>query len=652
MEPSPPFYLSLAGSPEPARTSRLAFAFPVVESPEDFLPLEDAEEAAAELVENLQVRTPDQGLRAVVCGETTLAALSVTLGSAALDVPHELRDAWQSAIWINGLWPSSFSLLSCSEAAACPGQAAECSQDSASKESVEDYICAPEEVQVREALALLDGQGAVRPWTAQADPRTPAGVARRASKRPRESSQPPVGGPSGSAAPNDPPHPCPFSSDRLSGSAARRALPIERLGSSPRGRDAALASACAGGTALEKALAEAAPLQEPGEGSSPGQSRGAARLAADGGALFQAEGTTASSFDLPRTASSSDLNRAASLPRRLRTTARRRRRPWRCVSAPPDLFAEGSGAATTQPAPDVLPASVETEPELGAAAGRLLPEPSEARRRDREFETASIVAPARIQRAKTPTDRVPRPFRAAWSAGPLVLAPSGDGQARPCRLLAGLTFLVTCVRDASWRAAVEKESQRVTTPGGRDLLWKPGSPELPRPLLRKVVDGAQSVGMGAELAARSPAARAVFERASDVLGYDVLELCTRGPAERLNSTTYSQPAIYTCSLAGLAAMEEEPSGRAALAEVDAVAGLSLGEYTALTYAEAWSFETGLRLVAARGEAMQAASERAPTGMLSVVGLDRAGVEKLAEEANELISDPGQHVALANLLCPG
>lgn len=504
----------------------------------------------------------------------------------------QLRDAWQSAIWINGLWPSSFSLLSCSEAAACPGQAAECSQDSASKESVEvrrqrariasatsvrtprhasparlalqDYICAPEEVRVREALALLDGQGAVRPWTAQADPRTPAGVARRASKRPRESSQPPVGGPSGSAAPNDPPHPCPFSSERLSGSAARRALPIERPGSSPRGRDAALASACAGGTALEKALAEAAPLQEPGEGPSPGQSRGAARVAADGGALFQAEGTTASSFDLPRTASSSDLNRAASLPRRLRTTARRRRRPWRCVSAPPDLFAEGSGAATTQPAPDVLPASVETEPELGAAAGRLLPEPSEARRRDREFETASIVAPARIQRAKTPTDRVPRPFRAACSAGPLVLAPSGDGQARPCRLLAGLTFLVTCVRDASWRAAVEKEvrahggrllqalpsplrgprgrgkggaarrgcwaaalgapstivlaprlartlkaafavlagvpiarlswltrclqSQRVTTPGGRDLLWKPGSPELPRPLLRKVVD--------------------------------------------------------------------------------------------------------------------------------------------------------------------
>jgi [acyl-carrier-protein] S-malonyltransferase len=157
--------------------------------------------------------------------------------------------------------------------------------------------------------------------------------------------------------------------------------------------------------------------------------------------------------------------------------------------------------------------------------------------------------------------------------------------------------------------------------------------------------GAQSVGMGAALAEALPAAKELFARASGILGYDLLALCANGPAEQLDATEYSQPALFVCSLAAVEKIRlEQP---ALLDEATIAAGLSLGEYTALVFAGAMDFETGLRLVHERGRAMQAASDAASSGMVSVLGLDRDKVEALCDEARQ-----GEVLQVANLLCPG
>lgn len=157
--------------------------------------------------------------------------------------------------------------------------------------------------------------------------------------------------------------------------------------------------------------------------------------------------------------------------------------------------------------------------------------------------------------------------------------------------------------------------------------------------------GAQYVGMGKALCASEPAARALFDQASEVLGYDLLAVCLEGPEERLSATVISQPAIFTASLAALEALKKsEPD---AVAECQAAAGLSLGEYTALTFAGALSFADGLRLVQRRGEAMQAASDATPGSMISILGLETAQVEDLCKKAAE--SGP---IRIANYLCPG
>src|SRR5215207_8343113 len=96
--------------------------------------------------------------------------------------------------------------------------------------------------------------------------------------------------------------------------------------------------------------------------------------------------------------------------------------------------------------------------------------------------------------------------------------------------------------------------------------------------------GAQTVGMARDLCASLPAARALFDRAAAVLGYDLLAVCADGPKDRLDSTAVSQPAIYVASLAALEQLKaSEPD---AVGECVAAAGLSLGEYTALTFAGA------------------------------------------------------------------
>lgn len=158
--------------------------------------------------------------------------------------------------------------------------------------------------------------------------------------------------------------------------------------------------------------------------------------------------------------------------------------------------------------------------------------------------------------------------------------------------------------------------------------------------------GAQAVGMGRQLVETLPAARDLFSRAATVLGYDLAELCFNGPAEKLDSTIYSQPALYVASLAALESLRTTAPDAAANAV--ATAGLSLGEYTALTFAGVLDFENGLRVVKCRGEAMQNASDAKPSGMVSVLGLDREVLEKLCE----VIRRPGEVLQIANLLCPG
>lgn len=152
--------------------------------------------------------------------------------------------------------------------------------------------------------------------------------------------------------------------------------------------------------------------------------------------------------------------------------------------------------------------------------------------------------------------------------------------------------------------------------------------------------------MGKELCERLPAARQLFARAAGVLGYDLAAVCFEGPKEKLDSTVYSQPALFVTSLAALELLrQEQPEVVAACA---GAAGLSLGEYTAMVFAGALEFESGLRLVQQRGEAMQAAADAEPSGMVSVLGLEREQVQALCDEAR----GPGEIMQLANLLCPG
>ncbi|MEX0675770.1 MAG: ACP S-malonyltransferase [Pirellulales bacterium] len=157
--------------------------------------------------------------------------------------------------------------------------------------------------------------------------------------------------------------------------------------------------------------------------------------------------------------------------------------------------------------------------------------------------------------------------------------------------------------------------------------------------------GAQTVGMGRRAAETLPAARRLYDRAAEVLGYDLAKLCFEGPAEELDSTIISQPALFVTSLAAIEQLRDTAPD--AVLACEATAGLSLGEYTALVFAGAMEFEDGLRLVAVRGEAMQEAADATPSGMVSVLGLEQAQVEQLCAQARQ-----GETLVIANVLCPG
>lgn len=157
--------------------------------------------------------------------------------------------------------------------------------------------------------------------------------------------------------------------------------------------------------------------------------------------------------------------------------------------------------------------------------------------------------------------------------------------------------------------------------------------------------GAQFVGMGRELDRDVPAARELFDRAGELLGFDLRAVCFDGPVERLNATDVSQPAIFVASLAALEGLRAEQPDL--VGQCAGAAGLSLGEYTALVFSGAMDFATGLRVVRRRGEAMQAAAEANPGGMSSVLGLDDAQADELCRRA----SAHGR-IWKANMLCPG
>ena len=151
--------------------------------------------------------------------------------------------------------------------------------------------------------------------------------------------------------------------------------------------------------------------------------------------------------------------------------------------------------------------------------------------------------------------------------------------------------------------------------------------------------GAQTVGMGKDLAARYPAARALFDRANAVLGYDLARVCFEGADAELTKTENAQPGIYLVSWVAFQLLKE----RVPTLRFDATAGLSLGETAALAAAGAVGFEDGLGLVRRRGRFMQEACEVTQGGMAAIIGLEEGPMREVCAEAG---------VELANLNCPG
>jgi [acyl-carrier-protein] S-malonyltransferase len=151
--------------------------------------------------------------------------------------------------------------------------------------------------------------------------------------------------------------------------------------------------------------------------------------------------------------------------------------------------------------------------------------------------------------------------------------------------------------------------------------------------------GAQSVGMGKDLAETFPTAKAWFERANSVLGYDLASVCFSGPDSELTKTENAQPGIFLVSWIAFQLLRE----RVPDLSFEATAGLSLGEFTALTVAGALDFESGLKVVRQRGQYMQEACEVTKGGMAAVIGLDEVLTREVCAAAG---------VELANLNCPG
>ena len=157
--------------------------------------------------------------------------------------------------------------------------------------------------------------------------------------------------------------------------------------------------------------------------------------------------------------------------------------------------------------------------------------------------------------------------------------------------------------------------------------------------------GSQTVGMGRNLAQASAAARQVFDEADAALGFSLAQLCWEGPDADLNATINTQPALLTCSIAALRAVQEKLGAF----QPAYYAGHSVGEVTALVAAGSLAFADGVRLVRARGEAMAAAGRRAPGAMAAILNLDAPALAEICAEAS---AQSGGVVQVANDNCPG
>lgn len=156
--------------------------------------------------------------------------------------------------------------------------------------------------------------------------------------------------------------------------------------------------------------------------------------------------------------------------------------------------------------------------------------------------------------------------------------------------------------------------------------------------------GSQAVGMGRELAEAYPIAKETFDEADSILGFSLSSLMWEGPAEVLNETINTQPALYVHSVAAWRTFTlHHPDFRPAT-----VAGHSLGELSALTASGALSFQDGIRLVRRRGELMKRAGELNPGGMAAMLGLDIPTLDQVCAEA----STADELVQVANDNCPG
>ncbi|NBB79625.1 MAG: ACP S-malonyltransferase [Verrucomicrobia bacterium] len=151
--------------------------------------------------------------------------------------------------------------------------------------------------------------------------------------------------------------------------------------------------------------------------------------------------------------------------------------------------------------------------------------------------------------------------------------------------------------------------------------------------------GAQTVGMGRSLYDNSATARALYDEANAVLGWDLKSLCFEGPEGALTETKVCQPALYVQGYAIFRILQE----RGHLGELTAACGLSLGELTALAAAGVYDFATGLRLVAERGRLMQLACDATKGGMAAVIGGTPEAVADFCSEFD---------IEIANLNCPG
>lgn len=160
--------------------------------------------------------------------------------------------------------------------------------------------------------------------------------------------------------------------------------------------------------------------------------------------------------------------------------------------------------------------------------------------------------------------------------------------------------------------------------------------------------GSQYVGMGKQLYEKFPAARQVFDRADDVLGFSLSKLCFEGPVEELNDTINAQPAIMTVSIACLETIKTYYNDVVGSTLVPMlVAGHSLGEFTALVAAGVLDFDDGVQLVRERGRLMKENSERNPGGMAAIIGLDRDTLHQVCLDAQAV-----GIVTLANDNSPG